>query len=260
MKTTKLLALVGVTTFGIAVLAPIGAHAESKSSQAKVEFIESDQPEIVDPEIEEPETVDPEKPLPPTIEENGVKVVYYPTLDFGTHLVTTAAAKYDAVIRTDESWTNEVTSTKRYLPAFIQVQNEAAVKGWTVNATLGEFVAGSNKLNGAVVDFGSVTAVNQVGTAATAPTSISLTAGSTAPQSIASYTQDASYSGLSINSVNFGSVSDTTNNLPSLVDVDKEDTTVKYNQDVTLSLPAGSGMKANLEYMADLEWTLAATL
>lgn len=273
MKATKLLAVLGVATFAVGVLGTTAAQAAEGVSEGKVQFVEDEEEEVVDPT--KPEIVDPIDPpeivLPP-IKENGTKIVYYPNIDFGVHYVTAKAAKYNAIFDKEDQWTGEngVVGEDGILPNFLQVQHDWDVTDWDIKVTLGDFVQGNNGgiLKDAKVVFNNVTSVNHAGNAVTNTTgSFTLTAGSNTPQDIASFTNasPAAGDGLSINSVLFGTVgtapeAGTEASLMQGTDGYEASDKVMYNHGITLDLPAASGMKAGVDYTADLTWTLSSTL
>lgn len=277
MKATKLLAVLGVATFAVGVLGTTAAQAaenEQGTSQGKVQFVEDEEEEVVDPT--KPGVVDPIDPpeivLPP-IKENGTKIVYYPNIDFGVHYVTSKEVKYNAVLSKDDTWTGtgeEEVGTDGILPAFLQVQHDWDVTAWDIKATLGDFVQGNNGgiLKDAKVVFNNVTSVNQAGNAITnTSATFTLAAGSDAPQAVASFTNASPKAGdgLSINSVLFGTVDTdpeegTEASLMQGKDGYEASDKVVYNNGITLELPSASGMKAGVAYTANLTWTLSSTL
>lgn len=274
MKATKLLAVLGVATFAAGVLGTTAVQAASGTSEGKVQFVEDEEEEVVDPT--KPGVVDPIDPpeivLPP-IKENGTKIVYYPSIDFGVHYVTSKEVKYNAVLSKDDTWTGtgeEEVGTDGILPAFLQVQHDWDVTNWDIKATLGDFVQGTNGgiLKDAKVVFNNVTPVNQAGNAITnTSATFTLVAGSDDPQDIASFTNASPEAGdgLSINSVLFGTVSATPEagtkaSLMQGTDGYEASDKVMYNNGITLELPSASGMKAGVEYTANLTWTLSSTL
>lgn len=266
MKTAKLVIIAGIISLTALALNGVNAQAATDTSKVgdstgtvtlKKTVLPAGGAEVVDPGTVSPAPVEPVTPpeIKAEVGDDTASLVYYPDFNFGEHTYqVTKAATYDALAPT---FTKE-DNTKAAMPNFVQVNNSPEAKNWKVSVKATDFSAtgaSSSILAGAAINLKDVTVKNQMGnTATTADTKYTLTPGSSV--TIGNYTKptDDTYNKLSINSVVFGAVSQTTTGAE-----DESGKAVAYNPGVQLSLPSGMAIQ-NTTYTADLEWTMESTI
>lgn len=138
MKNKLLLSALTLSAASVFVATPmLAAQHQQAESQAKVNFTA---PEDV-PEILDPETLEPGTPEDGNVTGNKgpLSLDFVSNIDFGTHEISTAAAKYESV------------SERPY----IQVSDRRGTgQGWSVSAQASHFTQnGTNTLDGAVISF-----------------------------------------------------------------------------------------------------------
>lgn len=242
-------------------------------------------PEIVEPPVTEP----PINPVPV----GEATLLWYPNLNFGRHKYDEMVVnKYDAIITDDDQWMtypgavgyndedqpidadgNVIEGVATDYPALVQVKNTPKATAWDLKVSLGDFIKNDTSggagdvLSGATIQIANNELVTGMGNAAkAAAASFTLTPGEDEdgnPLStpLLSYTKPANDETTtnSYNSLKFGTVSETTSNAKSLVMGDEgkyvEDTDVRYNNGVTLVIPANLSVDEH-GYSAQLDWTL----
>lgn len=295
MKTTKLLAVLGIATFAVGILGPtaLAADATGKST-AKVEFIDGEK-NLVDPNIpdqtdKEVKPYDPEKDKPidnnpltpdgkpnpdynpetnievPTpITQDGTSIVYYPNFNFGIHTVSGLAQKYNAIFNKNDKWSDVENNNPVFKQNFLQINYAPNVINWKISAQLGKFTSGSESLNGATLKLTGNTHVQQFGDKdrVSVTQDISLADTATSPTTVAIF-DGMTNADSRIASILFGTkVSEERDQgtEPSLFkQTGKHDDTIQYNNGVVLELPNSAGMEKDLTYTADLTWTLSSSL
>lgn len=138
MKKKLLLSALTLSAASVLVTTPmLAAQHQQAESKAKVNFTA---PEDV-PEILDPETLEPGTPEDGNVTGNKgpLSLDFVSNIDFGTHEISTAAAKYESV------------SERPY----IQVSDRRGTgQGWSVSAQASHFTQdGTDTLEGAVISF-----------------------------------------------------------------------------------------------------------
>lgn len=278
MKTTKLVAVLGVATFATAILGTTMVQAAPATTEGSVEFIDNDEETgTVDPEIQPPTPVEPPEGGDGTEEVDGPdgnsKMYVFANFDFGTHKVPTGkGVSYSAIQTQDAKWTAGVdeegepapigSGLNGVLPQFIQLKADKGSGDLEIKAELAPFylngTVGAKTLDITEIAFTNVTAKQNTttGSAFVNPVSNFVLKPKTKPEESTEKTL-ATFTGNdeegSINSLIFGEMEE-----ENKADTG-EDTNVYYNNGVKLVIPQASNMKAGEKYQANLTWTLSAT-